>query len=51
MYLTRRGSVHRPSTNGLRGWPAGQLLCRFGLRLLGHMSTREGEGYGDGESP
>jgi hypothetical protein len=28
----------------------GQLLCRFGPRLLGHVSTREGNGYGDGES-
>jgi hypothetical protein len=30
--------------------PAVQLLCQFGLRLLGHVSTREGEGYGGGES-
>jgi hypothetical protein len=50
MYLKRRGSVQRPLTNGLRGWLAGQILCQFGLRLLGHMSTREGEDYGGGES-
>jgi hypothetical protein len=49
-YLTRRGSVQRLLTNGLRGWPDGQLLCRFGPRLHGHESTQEGEGYGDGES-
>jgi hypothetical protein len=41
MYMTRGDSVQRTLTNGLRGWPAsqiprsaGQLLCRFGLRLL-----------------
>jgi hypothetical protein len=57
MYLTRRGSEQRKLTNGLMGWPVGQipwmsdqLLCRFGPRLLGHVSTREGEGYGGGKS-
>jgi hypothetical protein len=49
--------VPRSLANGLRGWPAGkipwpvgQLLCKFGPRLLGHVSTREGEDYGSGES-
>jgi hypothetical protein len=57
MYLTQEGSVQRPLTNELRGWLAGQiqwltsqLLCRFGPRLLGHVSTQEGKGYDGGES-
>jgi hypothetical protein len=57
MYLTRRGNVQRPLTNGLKGWAVGQipwlvvqLLCQFGLRLLGHVSAREWEDYGGGES-
>jgi hypothetical protein len=42
--------VQRPLTSGPRGWPAGQVLCQFGSRLRAHMSTREGEGQGGGES-
>jgi hypothetical protein len=57
MYLTQGGSVKRPLTSGPRGWPPGQIpwptghvLCRFGPRLHAHVSTRDGEGQGDGES-
>jgi hypothetical protein len=50
MYLTRGGSVERPLTSGPRGWPASQVLCRFGPWLCAHVSTREGEGQGGGES-
>jgi hypothetical protein len=57
MYLTRGGSVQRPLTSvhrwwpaGKIPWPAGKVLCRFGLWLRAHMSTREGEGQGSGES-
>jgi hypothetical protein len=32
------------------GQPAGQLLSQFGPKLRGHMTTREGKGYGGGES-
>jgi hypothetical protein len=51
MYLTREGSVHRPQTSGPWRWLAGQipwmadqLLCWFGPKLHGDVSTREGEG-------
>jgi hypothetical protein len=50
MYLTRGDNVQRPLTSGPRGWPAGQVLCWFGLRLRVHVSTREGEDQGSGES-
>jgi hypothetical protein len=57
MYLTRGGSAQRLLTSGPRGWavgqipwPVGQVLCRFGRRLYGHVSTREGEGQGGGKS-
>jgi hypothetical protein len=50
MYLTRGGSVQRPLTSGPREWSAGQVLCRFGPRLCTHVSTREWEGQGGGES-
>jgi hypothetical protein len=57
MYLTRGGSVQRPLTSGPRGWLAGQkpwlagqVLCRFDPWLPAHVSTREGEGQGGGES-
>jgi hypothetical protein len=50
MYLIRRGSVQMPLTNGLRGWPAGQiiwpasqLLCRFGMRLFGTRLHEKGK--------
>jgi hypothetical protein len=50
--------VQRPLTSGPRGWLAGQipwptsqLLSRFRPKLLGHVSTREGKGYGSGKSP
>jgi hypothetical protein len=49
--------VQRPLTSGPRGWPAdqipwpaGQVLCRFGPRLRAHVSTRQGEVQGSGES-
>jgi hypothetical protein len=49
--------VQRLLTSGPGGWlagqipwPAGQVLCQFGPRLHAQMSTREGEGQGDGES-
>jgi hypothetical protein len=42
--------VQRPLASGPRGRPAGQLLSRFGPKLLGYVSTREGKGYGGGES-
>jgi hypothetical protein len=58
MYMTRGDSVQRPLNRGPRWWqpvkylgrPGSQLLSRFGAKLLGHMSTREGKGYGGGES-
>jgi hypothetical protein len=57
MYMTWGDSVQRPLTGGPKGWPAsqvprptGQLMSRIGPKLLGHMSTREGEGYGGGQS-
>jgi hypothetical protein len=50
MYLTQGGSVQRPLTGVPKGWPAGQVLCRFGPWLHAHVSTREGEGHGGGES-
>jgi hypothetical protein len=31
------------------GWPAGQVLCWFGPRLRGHVSTREEKGRDGGE--
>jgi hypothetical protein len=42
--------VQRPLTGVPKGWPAGQVLCRFGPWLHAHVSTREGEGQGGGES-
>jgi hypothetical protein len=42
--------VQRPLTSGPREWPTGQVLCRFGPWLCAHVSTREGEGQGGGES-
>jgi hypothetical protein len=42
--------VQRPLTSGPRGWLTGQLLCPFGPKLCGQMSTREGEGQGGEES-
>jgi hypothetical protein len=57
MYVTRGDSVQRPLTSGPRRWPTdqipwpvGQILSRFGPKLLRHMSKREGKGYGGGES-
>jgi hypothetical protein len=57
MYLTRGGNVQRLLTSGPRGWPSGQIpwpvgqvLCRFIPLLRAHVSTREGEGQGGGES-
>jgi hypothetical protein len=50
MYLTRGDSVQRPLTSGPKGWLADQVLCRFGPWLRVHVSTREGEGQGGGES-
>jgi hypothetical protein len=50
MYVTRGDSVQVPLTSGPRGCPAGQLLSLFGPKLLVHVSTREGKGYGGGES-
>jgi hypothetical protein len=50
MYVTRGDSVQRPLASGPHGWQAGQLLSWFGPKLLGHMSTQEGKGYGGGES-
>jgi hypothetical protein len=50
MYVTQRDIVQRPLASGSRGWPVVQLLCQFGPKLLGHVSTREGKGYGGGES-
>jgi hypothetical protein len=50
MYLTREGSVHRPQTSGPWRWLAGQLLCWFGPKLHGDVSTREGEGQEGEES-
>jgi hypothetical protein len=56
VYLTRGPTGLNPSSNGPRGrpvgpthYPAGQVLSRFGPRLHGHVSTREGEGQGGGE--
>jgi hypothetical protein len=55
--MTQGHNVQRPLTSGPRGWladripwPVGQLLSRFRPKLLGHMSTREGKGYGGGKS-
>jgi hypothetical protein len=42
--------VKSPLTSEPRGWPAGQLLCQFGPKLHGHVSTQEGEGQGGKES-
>jgi hypothetical protein len=49
--------VQRPLTSGPRWWAdgqipllAGQVLCRFGLRLREHVSTLEREGQGSGEN-
>jgi hypothetical protein len=49
--------VQRSLTSGPRGWPTDQIpwsidqvLCRFGPQLHAHVSTREGEGQGGGES-
>jgi hypothetical protein len=50
IYVTRGDSVQRALTSGPRVWPAGQLSSRFGPKLLGHVSTREGKGYGGGKS-
>jgi hypothetical protein len=50
MYLTREGSVQRTLASVPRGWPTGQVLCQFGQRLRAHVSTREGESQGSGES-
>jgi hypothetical protein len=48
--MTRGDSVQMPLTREPRGWPAGQLLSRFGPKLLRHVSTREEKGYRGGES-
>jgi hypothetical protein len=48
--MTRGDSVQMPLTHEPRGWPAGQLLSRFGPKLLRRMSTREEKGYHGGES-
>jgi hypothetical protein len=50
MYVTWGDSVQRPLTSGPRGWLVGQLLSRFRPKLVGHVFTREGKGYGGGES-
>jgi hypothetical protein len=50
MYVTRADSVQRPLISWPTGWPADQLLSQFGPKLFGHVSTREGKGYGIGES-
>jgi hypothetical protein len=50
MYVTRGDNVQRPLTSGPREWPTGQLLSWFKPKHLGHVSTREGKGYGGGES-
>jgi hypothetical protein len=50
MYLTQEGNVQKSLASGPRGWPTNQVLCWFGPQLRAHMSTREGEGQGDGES-
>jgi hypothetical protein len=50
MYVTRGDSVQRTLTSGHRGWPAGQLLSQFGPKLLGHVFTPEGKGYGGVEN-
>jgi hypothetical protein len=49
--------VQRPLSSGPRGWLADQIpwpvdyvFCRFGPQLHAHVSTREGEGQGGGES-
>jgi hypothetical protein len=49
--------VQRSLMSGPRGWPTDQIpwsaslvLCWFGPRLCTHVSTREGEGQGGGES-
>jgi hypothetical protein len=49
MYVTQGDNMQRPPANGPRGWSAGQLFSWFRPKLLGHMSTREGKGYGSGE--
>jgi hypothetical protein len=48
--MTRGDNVQGPLTSGPRRWSVGQRLHRFGPGLLGHVSTRQGEGYGGGES-
>jgi hypothetical protein len=50
MYVTQGDNVQRPPPSGPRGWLVGQLLSRFRPKLLGHVSTQEGKGYGGGES-
>jgi hypothetical protein len=50
MYLIRGGSEQRLLTSGPRWWPAGQVLCEFGPWLHAHVSPREGEGQGGGET-
>jgi hypothetical protein len=50
MHVTRGDSVQGPLTSGPSRWPASQLLSWFKPKLLGHVSTREGKGYGSGES-
>jgi hypothetical protein len=57
MYVTCGDNVQRLPTSGPRGWPASQiywlvdqLLSRFRPKLLRHVSTQEGKGYGSGES-
>jgi hypothetical protein len=50
MYVIRGDSVQRPLASGPEGWLVGQLLSQLRPKLLGHVSTREGKGYGGGES-
>jgi hypothetical protein len=40
MYLTRGGSVQRLLTSGPRGWPIGQVLCRFDPWLCAHKKGK-----------
>jgi hypothetical protein len=49
MYLTRGGSVQRPLTSGPKGWPTGQVYVGLARGFI-HVSTREGEDQGGGES-
>jgi hypothetical protein len=50
MYVTQGDNVQRLLTNAPRGWPPGHLLSRFRPKVLGHMCTQKGKGYGGGES-